>query len=210
MGTVLMIGLLVLGIVVMVAYARKGGQCFVCSAPLVRGDKLPEGRRAELEHLLPVADSELASSDVRRVRVCPQCGRVFGRKWFEPYPRRDTDPEDERRMCDCGETVLRYPSERRQMGGQEVMVWPEDSEQAIWRDEIREVLLKEGVKSTCLHCGLSLFRVDALYPAPEDCVACTSEDKLSVCLSCGRVYQWQRIGGSRYQAFVCIYPRVET
>jgi hypothetical protein len=194
MGLVFVIGLLVLGIIVMVEYARKSRQCFVCAAPLVRGDKLPEAQRTELEPLLPVADSELEHSELCRVRVCPRCGRVYGGEWFEPHPRRDTDPEDERRMCDCDGTVLRYPSEQRPMG-------------EAWREEIREALLEKGFKSTCLHCGLSLFRVDALYPAPENCVVCTSEDKLSVCLMCGRVYQWRQIGDSRYQAFVCIYSR---
>jgi len=209
MGLVFLIGLLALGVWVMVEYARKSRQCFVCAAPLVRGDKLPEARRTEVEQLLPVADSELEHSELRRVRVCPRCGRVYGGKWFEPHPSRDTDPEDERRMCDCDGTVLRYPSERRQMGEGEAMVWPEDSEEAAWREEIRDALLEEGIKSTCLHCGLSLFHMDALYPAPENCVACTSEDKLLLCVVCGRVYQWRQIGGSRYQAFVCIYSRNE-
>ena len=209
MGIVFVIALLGLGIVVMVEYARKSRQCFVCAAPLVRGDKLPEAQQAELEPLLPVADSELEHSELRKVRVCRRCGRVYGGKWFDPHPRRDTDPADERRMCDCDGTVLRYPSERRQMGEGEAVVWPKDSKEAVWREEIREALLEKGIKSTCLHCGLSLFHVDALYPAPEDCVACTSEDKLSVCLLCGRVYQWQQIGDSQYQAFMNIYSRKE-
>ncbi|MCK5734141.1 MAG: hypothetical protein KAI38_08140 [Candidatus Latescibacteria bacterium] len=204
MGLVFVIGLLALGVWVMVEYARKSRQCFVCAAPLVRVDKLPEAQRTELESLLPVADSEL-----RRVRVCPRCGRIYGGKWFDPHHRRDMDPEDERRMCDCDGTVLRHPSERRQMGEGEAMVWPKDSKEAAWREEIREALLEKGIKSTCLHCGLSLFHVDALYPAPENCVACTSEDKLSLCLVCGRVYQWRRIGDSNYQAFMPIYSRQE-
>ncbi|MFH1008774.1 MAG: hypothetical protein V1800_14960 [Candidatus Latescibacterota bacterium] len=207
MGRVLVGGLLALGVWAMVENARKNRQCFVCSEPLVTREKLPETERAVLESLLPVPDSELAHSDLSRIRVCSRCGRVYGEKWFQRHPHRDEDPEDERRVCDCKRTVLCHPSKLRQRGDGEARVWPEKSKESAWREDILGGLLDAGIRSTCLHCGLSLFRTDTLYPAPADCVVCTSEDKLSLCVMCGGVYQWQQIGDSRYLTLRRIHSR---
>lgn len=194
MGTLIAIGLFVIGIVAMVSHAKRARGCFKCRRPLVKVSKLPRAEYHAVHNLLRGYLGDVAGTKVDRLRVCRSCGRVFGQGWERPRTLWDSYPEDERSLCTCSVGIASYPFKSVQSAGVEAI-----------KPQVLDRFHKQHLDSSCVHCERSLLQMDKVYPAPESCYVCPSEDKVFICLSCGRVFRWESIRGSSYRMFECIY-----
>ena len=194
MGNLIAVGLLIIGIIAMVGHARRARGCFRCHSPLARVRKLPRPEYHAVHSLLRGHLGDMGGKEVNRLLLCRSCGRVFGKGWQRPRTLWDSYPGDERSLCSCSVGIANYPFRTAQSKGVEAI-----------KAQIVDSLQKRGLDSSCLHCEQSLLQTDDTYPAPESCYECSSEDKVLICASCGRVFRWEPIRGSSYRMFECIY-----
>ncbi len=191
---IILVVFLVGGIVLFVLFSsRRIRACGICGKGLKKISDLPQKNFLEIGSELRKEDIRLTSKDLQKIKFCPECNRIYDRKWLHPRSIRDIEVEDTFRLCDCGQGMAMYPS-----------AWFRKIDDDMVEKALRE-LSRRGVDSSCLHCGWSLIKVDDSYKVPENCYVCESDDPIFICRLCGRVYRWEKLRNLGYKVYRCIH-----